>query len=147
MSLNGGLFPSTSILENMLQKRNEKMRTQARGGCGERKRAILGAEMRKSIIVSAEYGQCIYSGPLRIAEVTYFCLQICGNRGKKLRNAELHTPSDSPPLNHHQGSDLSSYFIPAFRGFVAWIVTKHPITAPDSPYCAVHATFLPATPC
>ena len=26
--------------------------------------------VRKSIIVSAEYGQCIYSGPLRIAEIT-----------------------------------------------------------------------------
>ena len=39
---------------------------------GVRKRAILGLEMRKSIIVSAEYGQCIYSGPLQIAEITNF---------------------------------------------------------------------------
>ena len=66
------------------------------GLCGERKRAILGAEMRKSIIVSAKYGQCIYSGPLRIAEITNFCLSICGNREKNCGNAELHTPSDLP---------------------------------------------------
>ena len=66
------------------------------GFCGDRKRAILGAEMRKSIIVSAECRQCTYLGPLRIAEITNFCLQICRNRGKNCGNAELHTPSDPP---------------------------------------------------
>ena len=52
--------------------------------------------MRKPIIVSAEYGQCIYSGHLRIAAITNFCLQICGNRGKKLRKCEIAYPPVTP---------------------------------------------------
>ena len=62
-------------------------------------RAILGAEMRESIIVSAEYGQCIYSGPLRIAEITNFCLQICGNRGEMFRKCGIaYSPVTSPHI-------------------------------------------------
>ena len=38
-------------------------------GCGNQ------SIVRKAIIVSAEYGQCIYSGPLRIAEITNFFLR------------------------------------------------------------------------
>ena len=73
-----------------------RMCSRSRGN-GERKRAILGAGMRKSIIVSAECGLCIYSGPLQIAEITNFCFQICGIRGKKkLQKCGIAYPSDPP---------------------------------------------------
>ena len=85
--------------KNCTKLRAKKNKLESNGGghwgfAESRNGAILGAEMRKSIIVSAKCGQCIYSGPLADSGNNNFCLQICGNRGKNCGNVELHTPSD-----------------------------------------------------